>query len=489
MTAEQLNPEHCYQAILSRDTRFDGVFFVGVKSTGVYCRPVCRVRTPKAVNCHYYNNAASAEQAGFRPCLRCRPELAPGIAQNSVVPNDAVKRLAHQAAAQIKAGALADSSLEALAASLNISDRQLRRAVESEFGVSPIALAQTYRLLLAKQLLTDTELKIIDVAFASGYSSVRRFNDAFRKHYRLSPSDLRKRKTSNPQGEVKLRLSYRPPLAWSTLIYFLSSRSSEGLVCSDGAQFSATLRAGDNHGWFTARNNEKQFCIDVSISPALLPNLSQVIATLRHLFDLDAHPAVIDSHLKKHAVLKKFIKRTPGLRVPGTLNGFELALRAVLGQQVSVKAASTLFKRFVNKFGEKVETPIDGLNVLSPTAQSVAKASLQTLINLGLTQRRAQTISDLAKALSKNQFQLQAHDASQETKNSLQAIAGIGPWTTEYIAMRALSDPDAMPHSDLGLMKGLGVDKPKQVLAATENWRPWRSYGAIHLWNGLSAGG
>lgn len=484
MNATALNHDHCYEAIKAKDSRFDGVFFVGVSTTGVYCRPVCRVRTPRAANCTFFSNAASAEQAGYRPCLRCRPELAPG---NS--PNDAVKRLAHQAAAQIKAGALIDSNLETLARSFNISDRQLRRAVESEFGVSPIALAQTHRLLLAKQLLTETNLKIIDVAFASGYASVRRFNDAFRKQYRLSPTDLRKN-TERPNGQsITLRLSYRPPFAWKTLIHFLSSRSSEGLIVVDGETFSSSLCIGENTGWFTVSNNEAQHCLQATIAQTLVPCLSQVIARLRHLFDLDANPIVIENTLRRSKILKPLIKRTPGLRIPGTLDGFELALRAILGQQVTVKAASTLFKRFVEAFGEEIETPIHNLNRLPPSAQTVAQASLQRIINLGLTQKRAETVQTVAREFANNTIELIPNSDFDSVKQTLQNIKGIGPWTADYIAMRALADPDALPASDLGLMKALKVEKPKDVIAATESWRPWRAYGAIHLWNSLSSGG
>jgi AraC family transcriptional regulator of adaptative response / DNA-3-methyladenine glycosylase II len=484
MNAQQLDPKHCYEAIKAKDARFDGVFFVGVSSTGVYCRPVCRVRTPRAANCSYYSNAASAEQAGFRPCLRCRPELAPG---NS--PNDAVKRLAHQAAAQIKAGALIDSNLETLARSFNISDRQLRRAVESEFGVSPIALAQTHRLLLAKQLLTDTQLKIIDVAFASGYASVRRFNDAFRKQYRLSPSDLRKNNAQASSDSITLRLSYRPPFAWQTLIGFLSSRSSEGLVVVDGDNFYSTIRVGDVVGWFSAVDLPERYSVQITIAQTLLPCLTQVIAKIRHLFDLDANPVAIEASLKKDKILKPLVKRTPGLRVPGTLDGFELALRAILGQQVSVKAASTLFRRFVEKYGDGIATPHEKLNRLAPSAAVIAKAELQDLISLGLTQRRAQTISTVAKTLASEKIVLLPNGDTNAIRSALLELPGIGPWTADYIAMRCLADPDALPESDLGLMKALQVAKPKGVLAATESWRPWRSYGAIHLWNHLNSGG
>jgi len=431
-----LDPKHCYEAIKARDSRFDGVFFVGVSSTGVYCRPVCRVRTPRAANCSFYNNAASAEQAGYRPCLRCRPELAPGYS-----PNDAVKRLAHRVASQIRAGALVDSNVEALAQQFNISSRQLRRAVETEFGVSPIALAQTHRLLLAKQLLTDTQLKITEIAFASGYASVRRFNDAFRKQYRLTPSDLRKHKIQNTDDSIQLQLSYRPPFAWATLITFLSSRSSEALASVEKQTYSSTISLGDYRGWFSATNKTENHSLQITISQSMVPCLSQVIARIRHLFDLDANPTVIEACLKQDRILKPLIKRTPGLRVPGTLDGFELALRAILGQQVSVKAASTLFKRFVEAFGETIDTPIATLNRLSPRAETIAAADLQTLINLGLTQRRAQTIRSVASVLANEELQLLPTSDLELIRERLLAIPGIGPWTADDIAMRCLADP------------------------------------------------
>lgn len=484
MNTHALSSKHYYEAIKAKDSRFDGVFFVGVKTTGVYCRPVCRVRTPLAQNCTYYTNAAAAEQAGFRPCLRCRPELAPG---NSI--NDATKRLAQQAAMQIKSGALVDSSLEQLAQTFNVSDRQLRRAVESEFGVSPIALAQTYRLLLAKQLLTETPLKIIDVAFASGFASVRRFNDAFRKYYRLSPSDLRKNTKSKIQDCIELRLSYRPPLAWETLITFLSSRSGEGIVKVEGDCFSATLQIDDVDGWVSITQDAQRHCLNATISLSLLPCLTKVIAKLRQLFDLDANPNIIDAALIEDKTLRPLIKATPGLRIPGTLNGFELTLRAILGQQVTVKAASTLFQRFVIKFGESIDTPIDQLNRLAPTPKKIASARLQTLINLGLTQARAETIKAVAKYFCINDGLLESPSDIDEVKNKLLAIKGIGPWTADYIAMRCLSDPDALPAADLGILRALDLKHPKAVIERTNSWRPWRAYGVMHLWNSLSMGG
>lgn len=484
MNAISLDPKHCYEIIKANDPRFDGVFFVGVSTTGIYCRPVCTVRTPRADRCTFYPNAASAEQAGYRPCLRCRPELAPGNAKV-----DAVRRLAQQAAARIKAGALTEGNMETLAAEFGLSSRQLRRAIEREYGVSPVALAQTYRLLLAKQLLTDTQLKIIDIAFASGFSSVRRFNDAFQTKYRLNPSALRKQQKNIDATGVVLRLGYRPPLAWLPLVGFLTSRGVSSLEKLEGARYMRTVRLGANTGWIAAHPLAEHHQVLVEISQSLVPALTRLNTKLRLLFDLDANPQIIEEHLKCDSQLCKVVNRTPGLRVPGTLDGFELALRAVLGQQITVKAATTIFGRFVNTFGEKVETPFAGVDRVSPAAEDVANASVENLIKLGLTQKRATTIKSLARAMADKQITLDIGSNAQREAEALLAIPGIGPWTAQYIAMRALADPDGFPGSDLGLMRALDAARPAEVMAQAESWRPWRAYGAVHLWNSLNSGG
>jgi AraC family transcriptional regulator, regulatory protein of adaptative response / DNA-3-methyladenine glycosylase II len=479
-----LDPRRCYEVMRAHDRRFDGVFYVGVSTTGVYCRPVCRVRMPRADRCSFYPNAASAERAGYRPCLRCRPELAPGLA-----PSDAVKRVAQQAAARIKAGALSDGDLEALALEFGLSSRQLRRAVETEYGVSPIELALTFRLLLAKQLLTDTQLKVIDVAFASGFSSLRRFNDAFRAKYRLSPSSLRKRKTAATESGVMLRLGYRPPLAWLPLVRFLSSRGATRIEKLEGARYFRTARIGQHIGWFAAEANDAQHQVMVEVSQSLVPALTPLSAKLRHLFDLDASPTTIEAHLKGDRRLAPLLRRTPGLRLPGALDSFEVSLRAVLGQQISVKAATTIFGRFVERFGAPVETPVEGLDRVAPLAADVAAASAQDIISLGLTAARATTVRSLARAFAEGGLVLHPGMRASDAVERLQHVPGIGPWTAHYIAMRVLGDPDAFPHSDLGLMHALEIKQPKEILATAETWRPWRAYAAIHLWHGLAAGG
>lgn len=477
-----LDADHCYRIIQARDARFDGIFFVGVSTTGVYCRPICAVRTPGRDRCTFYPNAASAEAAGFRPCLRCRPELAPGHA-----PVDSVRQTARAIIARIDAGALANGTLEDLADEFGLSSRQLRRIVNGEYGVNPLAIAQTRRLLLAKQLLADTPLRIVDIAFASGFASVRQFNRQFARAYRLNPAALRRRQPAADAG-ITLKLGFRPPLAWQALTTFLTGRASSRTERMTGDSYARTIRIGAHSGWIIARPGGRGV-LQVDMAPALLAVLPDLQMRLRRLFDLDANPAVIDGQLTAHARLGELVARTPGLRVPGAIDGFELALRAVLGQQVSVKAATTLFGRFVDTFGRDVETPLPGLDRLAPTAEDVATATLQQLIDRGLTRKRAETIGLLARSAADGILRLDPSVDADTTRRQLRELAGIGPWTAEYVAMRALGDPDAFPHSDLGLLRALGLDKPAALQAEAEAWRPWRAYAAMHAWNGLSAGG
>jgi AraC family transcriptional regulator of adaptative response / DNA-3-methyladenine glycosylase II len=481
----ELNDDHCYEAIKARDTRFDGVFFVGVSTTGIYCRPICRVRTPGRDRCTFYSNAASAEAAGYRPCLRCRPELAPGSA-----PMDAVPRVAGLAVARIEAGYLSDADMEDLATEFSISSRQLRRVVEQQYGVTPIELAQTRRLLLAKQLLTDTQLRMADIAFASGFSSVRRFNHLFRTRYGLNPTALRRgQPTANGDGAITLKLGYRPPLAWLMLSGFLTSRGATCTERLDDGHYLRTVRLNGHVGWIDVTQDERQNVLRVVVAPTLLPVLTPLLARLRGLFDLDANPTIINTHLTHDRRLAACVRTTPGLRVPGTLDGFELALRAVLGQQISVKAATTVFGRFAQFFGDAVETPFAGLNRVAPSAAALADARLDQIIERGLTRKRAETVKALARAVADGRVKLDPAANAADTAAALDELPGIGPWTTQYIAMRALRDPDAFPASDLGLLKALALEHPKKLAAAAEHWRPWRAYAAIHLWHSLAAGG
>jgi AraC family transcriptional regulator, regulatory protein of adaptative response / DNA-3-methyladenine glycosylase II len=497
----ELDPRRCYSALKARDARFDGRFFVAVSTTGIYCRPVCTARIPGRDRCSFFANAASAERAGYRPCLRCRPELAPGLA-----PTDAVRTAAHWAVARIEAGAMNEADLERLAAEYGISSRQLRRVVETEFGVTPVELAQTRRLLLAKQLLTDSALGMTEVAFASGFASVRRFNHLFKTRYGLNPTALRRHgKPMAHADAITLKLAYRPPFDWMRLVGFLARRGAAGVECTAGSRYlrTASVESGGvtHRGWFAAEPLPQQNALRVDISSTLMPALAPLLARVRRLFDLDANPRIIEEHLSRDARLRPMVRRQTGLRVPGAFDGFELALRAVLGQQVSVKAASTLFGRCAAAFGEPASKefeavksavvmtagmPHEQLKFFAPTADRLAATKLSALIALGLTQKRAETIRALANAVAGGGLRLEPAADVDATMRALQALPGIGAWTAHYIAMRALGYPDAFPHADLGLMKALGLSKAGDMLAAAEPWRPWRAYAAHHLWASLN---
>ena len=469
---EPLDATACYQALRTHDSRFDGVFFVGVRSTGIYCRPVCPAKTPKEENCTFYPHAASAEKAGFRPCLRCRPELAPG---NASV--DAVAELARRAASRIEDGALSEKSVAALANELEVSERHLRRALESAFGVSPIALAQTQRLLLAKRLLMDTHLPITQIAFASGFASVRRFNHVFQERYRLTPTDIR-RNTDRAEAEsLTVSLGFRPPLAWPELLEFLGHRTLLGAEAVVDQTYYRTVQIGEHKGWLKVTATER--ALQVTLSHSLAQVLPQTLARVKRLFDLTADPLPIATRLGALA------ESCPGLRVPGAFHGFETAVRAILGQQVSVKAATTLASRFVAALGEPLVTPFSTLTHLSPTPTGVAQASKHALIALGILESRAVAILALAQALSEGRLSLEPGGSITDKLTQLQALPGIGEWTAQYIAMRALARPDAFPHTDLGIKKALGQPAPQAILTHAERWQPWRAYAVMHLWRSL----
>jgi len=474
-----LDTEHCYQALLTHDARFDGVFFVGVSTTRIYCRPVCTARTPRPDRCTFYASAAAAERAGFRPCLRCRPELAPGLSRL-----DSGDRLAGDAAVRIEAGALAEGGVAGLAAEMGVSERHLRRVIGREFGVSPIALAQTQRLPLAKRLLSDTDLAVGEVAFASGFSSLRRFNALFRERYRLSPTDLRRSRPAGPAREtLSCEVSYRPPLDWDALLSFLVGRASSGVEGRDGRRYQRTVRSGEHRGWIAVEPVEGRAALRVTLSAALAPALRPTLARVRRLFDLQADTAAIAAHLGPPA------EAHSGLRVPGAFDGFEVAVRAILGQQVSVRAASTLAGRFAAALGEPLATPFAALTHLSPTPERVAAAEPEELVALGILAARARSIVSLARAVTEGEVSLEPGGDVEATMARLRRVLGIGEWTAQYVALRALAWPDAFPHTDLGIRKALGGGTPGQTLKAAEEWRPWRAYAAMHLWKSLEGEG
>ncbi len=475
----RIDDEICHRALDARDARFDGLFFVGVTTTGIYCRPICPARTVGRSHRRFYSNSALAEKDGFRPCMRCRPELAPGHA-----PIDSLRRTAQAAAGRIEAGALNDGgSLEQLARDLGKSGRQLRRAVKQEFGVTPVELAQTRRLLLAKQLLAESRLPIIQVAFASGFDSVRRFNALFRSHYRLTPTRMRRASISRSHGDrVRLSLSYRPPLDWDALLRFLAGRATAGVESVAERAYYRTAAVGKHRGWLKVEPVAGQNVLAVELSTPLVPVLPEVLARVKNLFDLNARPDVIASHLATDGRLAGIAARSAGLRVPGAFDGFELAVRAILGQRISVRAATTLAGRLAGRFGEPLETPFPDLNRLSPSPQVLAEAADSDLTALGIAASRAMTIPTIAQAVINRQLDLQPGPDPEPATRLLETFPGIGDWTAQYIAMRALRWPDAFPAADLGLLKASGASSPDRLRETAEAWRPWRAYAAMYLW-------
>lgn len=480
----QSTRESYLRALATHDPRFDGLFFVGVTSTGIYCRPICTARPPARKHLRFFELATQAEKAGFRPCLRCRPELAPGHA-----PVDAMRSLAHQAAARIEAGALTEGrSLEALAQELGVSSRHLRRAMQQELGVSPIELAQTRRLLLAKQLLAETRLPITQVALSSGFASVRRFNGLFRTHYRLTPSRMRRASASRCDGSsLQLTLAYRPPFDWEGLLRFFANRAAQGAEWVERGVYGRTVAAGDLRGWLTAAPIPGKNALRVTISDALAPRLPRLLGQVRRMFDLDARPVLIAAELSSDRRLAPLIAAYPGVRLPGVMQGFEIAARAIIGQRISVAAATTLWSRFTAKFGEPVATPWPSLTHLPPTAEQVADASAAQIAALGLTRVRANALVALARFWADRNFDAAGARDPAATIEELQTLPGIGAWTANYIAMRAFLWPDAFPDGDLVLCKAAGGMTPRALRDRAEAWRPWRAYAALLLWRHAGA--
>ncbi|REK06076.1 MAG: DNA-3-methyladenine glycosylase 2 family protein [Planctomycetota bacterium] len=477
-----LDHDACYRALLARDARFDGVFFTGVRTTGIYCRPVCTAKTPARGSCRFFTSAAMAEREGFRPCLRCRPELAPGRA-----PLDAVRSVARVAAARIEAGGLNGGGLAHLAGELGLSTRQLRRAVRQEFGVSPIELALTSRLLMAKRLIAETNLPMTEVAFASGFASVRRFNDAFAAHYRLTPTIMRRNHRTPGGGDcLRLLLAYRPPYAWRELLNFLGERATPGVECVGDGSYRRTVAVGKHRGWLGVSPVKDRNLLAAKLATTLVPVLPAVLGRLKNLLDTDARPDAIEAHLRGDRTLAPLVRRTPGLRVPGAFDGFELAVRAVLGQQVSVRGASTLAGRLAARFGEPIDTAQACLNRLAPTAERLAAARVSDIGGIGIPRPRAESLRSLARAAADGEIELAPGPDPAAAVAGLVELPGIGDWTAQYIALRALRWPDAFPAGDLGLRKALGATSAAEVTSRAERWRPWRAYAAMHLWQSLS---
>ncbi len=509
--AVNLDSRTCYQALRSRDPRFDGRFFTAVKTTGVYCRPVCPARTPKLENIEFYACAAAAEDAGFRPCLRCRPETSPGtpawLGTSATVSRGL--RL-------IEAGALDDSGVEALAARLGIGGRHLRRLFLRHLGATPLAVARTRRVQLAKRLLDDTGLPITELAFAAGFSSVRRFNAAIREVYGRSPTELRRSrgggrgvraqeqcegertteaaKATGPvavaTSELRLRLAYRPPYDWDSIASFLGTRAVPGVECVSDGIYRRSVRIGDAVGSVSVQAATERPTLDAVVRISDPAALAEISRRLVRLFDLGADPGPIAEQLGSDPALAATVRARPGLRVPGAWDPFELAVRAILGQQVTVAGARTIAGRLVERFGTPLDRPEGELTHLFPTAEQIAGADLS---GLGVPGARARALGTLADAMASGRIRLEPGSELDETVAELTCLAGIGPWTAHYIAMRALGEPDALPHGDLGLLHALSTSTEKmtakELHRRAEAWRPWRAYATMHLWLSLENNG
>jgi AraC family transcriptional regulator, regulatory protein of adaptative response / DNA-3-methyladenine glycosylase II len=472
----KLDRRVCARARLARDARFDGKFFIAVKSTRVYCRPICPARTCKESNVRYYPTAAAAAEAGFRPCLRCRPECSPGTPAWLGTPSTVSRGLR-----LIAENGLTDGGVEDLAEKLGIGTRHLRRLFLKHLGATPSAVAQTQRLHFAKKLIDDTNLPMGDVALASGFGCVRRFNAAISKTYHRTPTQIRhlaQPAKATSQDHYVFRLRYRPPFHWKALLAFLAPRATPGVEHVGDGKYSRSISLDGNAGWFEVAHDEPNHSLMVRLH---FPNpraLFAIVQSIRKMFDLNADWPTIGRTLNKDAVLAELIAAAPGLRVPGSWNGFELATRAILGQQVTVKGATTLAGRLAQRFGRTISG--NGTSHLFPAPEVVAGAKLESV---GLPRARAESIRALARAVSDGTVRFDGVADSSEFVGNLCKLPGIGPWTAQYVAMRAIGEPDAFPSGDLGLLRALGMRSSRELEERSQLWRPWRAYAAMHLWN------
>jgi AraC family transcriptional regulator of adaptative response / DNA-3-methyladenine glycosylase II len=489
-----LDRDVCYRAIRTRDARFDGRLFTAVLTTGIYCRPICPARCPKLENVVFYPTAAAAQEAGFRPCLRCRPESSPDLAAWRGTSNTVSRALA-----LIAEGALDgdDGDVDSLALRLGIGERQLRRLFKQHLGASPIAVAQTRRVLFAKQLIHETRMSMTDVSMAAGFSSLRRFNDTFHRLYARPPSVLRRQSSAEKAGAaagITLRLSYRAPYDWPAMIGFLAARAIAGVEVVEPGRYRRTIDLDGYHGTIEVAPVAGRDALAATIRFPNVRSLPAIIARIRRVFDLAADIGTIGAQLAEDPTLAPLVAARPGLRVPGAWDGFELAVRAVLGQQITVTAARKLAGKLVATYGERL-APEDGgddtaLTAVFPRPERLATANLASL---GMPRARAATLSALAAAAAADpQLFRGGHDLDGAIAR-LRALPGIGEWTAQYIAMRALREPDAFPAADIGLLRAMaGADgtrpTPAALLTRADAWRPWRAYAAQHLWTSGATG-
>ena len=485
-----LDRDACYRALLTRDARFDGQFFTAVRTTGIYCRPICPARAPKLENVIFLPSAAAAQAAGFRPCLRCRPETSPDIAAWR-----GTAATVTRAVALIAAGALDEDRVDGLAARLGMGERQLRRLFRQHLGASPNAVAQTRRSLFAKQLITDTRLPLAEIALAAGFGSVRRFNDSFRKLYGRPPGTLRRGAGDAAGSAVTLMLPYKPPYDWPAMMGFLAARAIPGVEHVRPELYARSIALGGAHGTIVVRpadprggpNTPARHALVATIRFPVITALPAIVARIRRIFDLGADPALIGAQLSAEPHLAMLVAARPGLRVPGAWDGFELAIRAILGQQITVAAATRLAGKLVAAYGAALppdgpEAP--GLRYVFPPPDRLAGADLTS--TLGMPRARAAALAGMAAAATADARLFEPGQGLEDAVARLVALPGIGDWTAHYIAMRALREPDAFPAADIGLMRALataeGRPTPQALLRRAEAWRPWRAYAALHLW-------
>jgi AraC family transcriptional regulator, regulatory protein of adaptative response / DNA-3-methyladenine glycosylase II len=483
----EMDDDANYRALQARDNRFDGRLFVGVRTTGIYCRPICPARTPKRENVTFFRSAAAAQAAGFRPCLRCRPESSPDLGAWRGTSNTVARALA-----LIEAGALDNADVDAFAARLGVGERQLRRLFKKHLGASPIAVAQTRRVLLAKQLIHQTLLPMTEVALASGFGSVRRFNETFQQLFDRPPAALRRKGGQIVSGEdgVRLELTYRPPFDWVGLVGFLSLRAIEGVEVVTPRQYARTIGLDGDFGIVTVAPSQKPDRLIATIRFPKLTALPTIIARIRRIFDLAADPEAIAAHLGQDAALAPRVAARPGLRVPGAWDGLELAVRAIVGQQITVAAATRLAGRIVRDWGDPLPAGLDsivpGLTHVFPSAERLGAADLASL---PMPRARSKAIEAMAQAIAGDSTIFESRGELGEVITRLKALPGIGEWTAQYIAMRQMREPDAFPAADIGLLRAMaGCDgvrpSPPALAVRAEAWRPWRAYAALHLWTG-----
>ena len=479
----ELDHEACYRAISTRDARFDGRIFIAVRTTRIYCRPICPARTPKRENVTFFATTSAAQEAGYRPCLRCRPESSPDLGAWRGTSNTVSRALT-----LIGEGALDGEAVDALAERLGIGERQLRRLFRQHLGASPIAVAQTRRVLFAKQLIVETTMPMAEVALAAGFNSIRRFNATFQILYQRPPRELRRSKLIDGEQMgaegITLKLPYAPPYDWDAMIDFLGARAIRGIEAVDNRwRYRRSIALDGAQGVISVEPDDREPALRVSIRFPQVSALSGIVRRVRRIFDLSADPLAIRDDLGRDPLLAPLVAKRPGLRVPGAWDGFEVAVRAILGQQITVVAAVNLAAKLVAEHGEPLQTVCgDGLTHIFPTPDRIARANL-----LGMPAARAQALSSVAAAASANPNFFSPSQTLEDAIAKLRSIRGIGEWTAQYIAMRVLREPDAFPAADIGLLRALarseeGRPSTAEVIARAEVWRPWRAYAAQHLW-------